>query len=277
MADPKNPEQERMSPHRRARQREYRAVGLLLILGMLVWIAQSTAHYVGSHDGVSFRSIVDYASSPTIIISFVGIICFLAYGIYLSRMMKEVRQAEDVRENLISFLTQAQDALHYQATHDSLTGLWNRAAILECFEQELARTRREDSVMSVIIADVDHFKLINDGYGHQAGDAVLREIAQRLKSCLRTYDAVGRYGGEEFLMIFPGCDAEQSGHIAERLVNELRSKPIRTSEGSFDITMSFGIVSLDGSREQDVDSIIRLADQALYNAKRAGRNRVERA
>jgi len=275
MKDPKDLEQYKLTPRRRARQREYNAIGLLLMLGMLVWIVQSTAYYFGSHDAVSFESFFDYVSSPELIISLVGIVCFLAYGIYVTRMMIEVRQSEEVRENLISFLTQAQKALHHQATHDNLTGIWNRATILDSFEQELARSRRENSQLSVIIGDVDHFKQINDQYGHLAGDAVLREIAQRLKSCMRSYDSVGRYGGEEFLMIFPGCNAEKSLLIAERLITELSCKPIETSEGSFDITMSFGVASVDDTQELDLDSIIRSADQALYNAKRSGRNRVE--
>lgn len=275
MKDPKDLQQDRSTPRRRARQREYHAIGLLLVLGMLVWIVQSTANYFGSHDAISFESIIDYISSPGLLMSFVGIVCFLGYGIYVTRMMIEVRQSEEVRENLISFLTEAQAALHHQATHDDLTGLWNRATILDSFEQELARARREDTDLSVIIGDVDHFKHINDRYGHLAGDAVLREIAQRLKSCMRSSDSVGRYGGEEFLMVFPGCNTEKSLNIADRLVTELGCRPIETSEGSFDVTMSFGIASVNGSQEQDVDSIIRSADQALYNAKRLGRNRVE--
>ncbi len=273
----RNPEQGQTNPRRQSRQREYRAIGLLLVLGMLVWIVQSIVNYIDSHDGVSFESIIDYLTSPGLIISLVGIVCFLGYGIYVSRMMMEVKRSEELRENLISFLTHAQEALHHQATHDDLTGLWNRATILESFEHELARVRRENTAMSVIIGDVDHFKLINDQYGHLAGDAVLREIAQRLKSYMRTYDSVGRYGGEEFLMVFPGCNAEKAVQIAERLATELGCKPIQTSEGTFNITMSFGVASVDGRREQDIDSIIRLADQALYNAKKSGRNRVERA
>ncbi len=275
MTAPGNPEQERTNPNRHARQREYRAISVLLVLGMLIWIVQSTAYYFGSHDAVSVESIIDYVRSPGIILSLVGIVCFLGYGIYVSRMMREVRRAEEVRESLISSLTRTQEALHYQATHDHLTGLKNRAAILDVFEKELDRARRENTLVSLIIGDVDHFKRINDRYGHLAGDAVLREIAQRLKSCIRTYDSVGRYGGEEFLMIFPGCDTKKSSQIVERLASELGSKPVETSEGSFHITMSFGIASAEGTRERDLDTIIGLADQALYNAKRSGRNRVE--
>lgn len=275
MEDPHNRGEDRAKNRRVARQREYRAVGILLVLGLVIWILQSTINYYGSHDAFSIVPVLRYLSSSEMIISLVGIVCFVGYGIYVSRIMIEVRRAEEERENLISYLTETKEALHYQATHDNLTGVWNRATILNTLADELARSAREATPVSVILGDVDHFKSINDRHGHLAGDSVLREVSRRLRSCLRSYDSIGRYGGEEFIIILPRCDAEMSERIAERLRSELSSKPIETSDGVFDITMSFGVAAVDGSVNQDIDSVVRSADEALYSAKKGGRNRVE--
>ena len=275
MTDPHSDGDDRAQKRRKARTREYRAVGLLLVLGMVIWILQSTVSYYGSYGALSIVPVLTYLSSSEMIISIVGIVCFIGYGIYVSRIMADVRRAEDERENLIAYLTEAKEALHYEATHDHLTGIWNRATILDSLERELARSLREETPVGVIIGDVDHFKAINDHHGHLAGDLVLREISRRLKSSLRAYDTIGRYGGEEFLIVLPQCDAVTSEHIAERLRSQVSTEPVKTSEGVFSITMSFGIASFDGKGHQDTDSIVALADQALYAAKRGGRNRVE--
>jgi two-component system, cell cycle response regulator len=119
--------------------------------------------------------------------------------------------------NLQDQLITAREALRVQATHDSLTGLLNRGAILEVLGRELARSDRLGTSLGVIMADLDHFKHINDTHGHLAGDAVLREAARRMRLCLRSYDVIGRYGGEEFLIVLPDCDALSTLSLAERL------------------------------------------------------------
>ncbi|MCA1959443.1 MAG: PAS domain S-box protein [Desulfomonile sp.] len=185
------------------------------------------------------------------------------------------KRADAEREKLIAELTQTRDALRFKATHDELSGVRNRGAIMEILHQELARSRREARPLGVIIADIDRFKEVNDEYGHLAGDALLRGVAQRIVSLMREYDSVGRYGGDEFLMILPGCDLENCRHAAERVRVSLCSEDIATSEGTFKCTMSFGVATSDCVNEGDVDCLVRASDEALYRAKSNGRNRVE--
>ena len=187
----------------------------------------------------------------------------------------ERKKAEAEREELISNLRQAEVTLRIQASHDGLTGLWNRMKILEVLDKELARSQREAKPFGILIADVDDFKQVNDHFGHLAGDAVLREVANRLVSSLRIYDSVGRYGGEEFLVIAPGCNLKDAKNVADRLRAAFCSKPVSTTEGQFEIRISIGVMSWEGQKGWHVDSLIRAADQALYRAKAAGRNRVE--
>jgi diguanylate cyclase (GGDEF)-like protein len=171
-------------------------------------------------------------------------------------------------------LLAAQEALREQATRDSLTKLWNRHAIFEFLSQEIARSYREGVPLGVLISDIDHFKKINDTHGHMAGDAVLREVAVRMRAAVRTYDAVGRYGGEEFLLILPGCDCETALLTAERMRENLQQSPIRLPEGTLvTVTASFGITSLPRGRQTSPETLVRLADEALYQAKQQGRNR----
>ncbi len=172
-------------------------------------------------------------------------------------------------------LLYALEKSEFQASHDALTGLWNRAAILEILQRELARSHREMNSVGVIMTDIDHFKKINDTYGHLAGDEVLRQTASRLTISLRPYDAVGRYGGEEFLLVLPNCSTPEALNIAERLRGSFQENPISNVEGSFNVSLSFGVAIIIGKDYQDTDAIIGLADEALYKAKNLGRNRVE--
>jgi diguanylate cyclase (GGDEF)-like protein len=171
-------------------------------------------------------------------------------------------------------LLAAQSALHEKATRDPLTGLWNRASILEILQRELARTRREGSALSVLMADLDHFKRINDTLGHLAGDEVLRQAARRMRQSLRQSDWVGRYGGEEFLIIQPGCDGQEGAHGAERLCQLLSCEPVLLPGGIVSMTLSVGVVSASSLADATVERLLREADDALYQAKSEGRNRV---
>jgi len=172
-----------------------------------------------------------------------------------------------------SELLQAQESLRFHAEHDALTGVLNRRAIRDLLRKELARCRRERNTLGVILADVDHFKKINDKYGHGAGDAVLVTAMQRISSCLRSYDVVGRYGGEEFLIIAPGCDIELAQKLAERIRVAIGEQPVDLGETSTTITLSLGVTL--GTPESDPEFLVTLADTAMYQAKRNGRNRVE--
>jgi diguanylate cyclase (GGDEF)-like protein len=176
--------------------------------------------------------------------------------------------------DLQSELLAARERLHYQATHDSLTGLLNRAAALDALRNELERANRQDLALSVILADVDHFKQINDTYGHAAGDAVLCEAARRMKSSVRVYDTVGRYGGEEFLFILPGCAGANAVIQADRLRTCITEHPIELPRQTITFTLSMGVVVRYGGASDDLDTLIQEADAALYQAKILGRNRV---
>ena len=165
-------------------------------------------------------------------------------------------------------------ASEYQASHDALTGLLNRKAIIESLKRELLRADRRTAPLGVIIADLDHFKRINDSHGHLAGDVVLKEVAALMTKSVRPYDSAGRYGGEEFLIVCPACDAECAHGVAERIRCLLSATPLVTTEGVFNVTMSLGVAAVNGGGH-DADSITRAVDQALYRAKEFGRNRVE--
>lgn len=176
-----------------------------------------------------------------------------------------------LQEQLIA----AREAMRDQATHDPLTGVWNRATILDTLEREFHRCQREDKPLSVMMVDLDHFKRINDSWGHQTGDDVLREVTKRMRSVLRPYDSLGRYGGEEFVVITPGCDKDAALNLAERLRGTVNATPVSTSTGALPITLSLGVASL--SRGLSTESLLRRADEALYQAKRAGKNRSQAA
>jgi len=166
---------------------------------------------------------------------------------------------------------EAREAMRHQATHDDLTSLLNRGAILELLARELSRSGREKSFTGVIMADLDHFKTVNDMYGHLVGDEVLREVADRLLVSVRPYDLIGRYGGEEFLIVLNNCDADSAMERAEALRLAIAAVPVRTESGSIPVTMSIGIASQHWE-SLSTDEIVREADAALYAAKDAGRN-----
>jgi len=170
-------------------------------------------------------------------------------------------------------LAAARAILQKKATHDSLTGLLNRGEILACLDQELARFERDAVCFSIIMADIDHFKKINDSYGHLAGDAVLRLTAGKMQSLMRPYDRLGRYGGEEFLIILPECCAECAKAFAERLCSSICRQDLETPEGMMSVTISLGVASTRSGAGEE--SLLKAADAALYRAKGKGRNRVE--
>ena len=175
----------------------------------------------------------------------------------------------DLEDNLV----QAREAMRFKATHDILTGVWNRGAILETLERETGRSRREGPSLGVLIADLDHFKSVNDTYGHLAGDAVLREVTRRMQMDIRPYDAVGRYGGEEFLILLPGCNGSDTGEKAERLREAISREAVETPAGNLAVTMSIGGVATGDWPEDTANQILQMTDLALYRAKREGRNR----
>lgn len=170
-------------------------------------------------------------------------------------------------------LVKAQGALRWEATRDGLTGLWNRKAVLEILERELLRSERHGMPVGVIMADVDHFKTINDSRGHAVGDRVLGIIASEIAAVVRPYDSVGRYGGEEFLIVAPGCGPHATWELAERICHYVANCNIVAGGSNLNVSLSLGIAS--GSSAADAEKLLHDADTALYQAKNAGRNRVE--
>jgi diguanylate cyclase (GGDEF)-like protein len=170
-------------------------------------------------------------------------------------------------------LVKSQEVLQFAATHDDLTRLNNRAAIDEMLRRELARSKRDDSSLSVLLLDIDHFKTVNDTYGHAVGDEVIRGIADRFSNVVRAYDSVGRYGGEEFLAILPGCDVAGVTDQAHRLLDVIRSRGFETSAGKLKITASVGAACNKEIPHATPLTLLRVADTRLYQAKYDGRNR----
>ncbi|MFZ0315111.1 MAG: diguanylate cyclase [Candidatus Korobacteraceae bacterium] len=169
----------------------------------------------------------------------------------------------------------AQQALRFQATHDPLTAIWNRGALFELLRAELERAQRKPTSLSLFLVDLDHFKRVNDEFGHLAGDAILREVTQRLSAAVRVYDVVGRYGGEEFIVAAAGLGADRSYQFAERLRHAVSDSPVRTQQAEVTMTISIGVVTANPCGESSVEKLIQSADAALYQAKADGRNRVQ--
>jgi diguanylate cyclase (GGDEF)-like protein len=167
-----------------------------------------------------------------------------------------------------------------EARTDALTGLRNRRAIEETAGTELKRSARSEAPLAVIVCDIDHFKQINDRYGHDAGDRVIRAVAEQLGSVTRGTDVLARWGGEEFLAILPGTDAREAVVLAERMRLVVQNAAMPAGEG-IRVTISLGVAGLDGSGIPDTaarwDHVVREADRAMYRAKAAGRNRVAAA
>jgi diguanylate cyclase (GGDEF)-like protein len=188
----------------------------------------------------------------------------------LSVRLRAGKRIIDLQMNLM----EAREELREKASKDLLTMLPNRAAIAGTLEQEVARCHRDQRSVGVILLDIDHFKKVNDTFGHFAGDAVLRETAARLRNSMRTYDQVGRYGGEEFLVVLPNCELEQAANQAERMRQRLQESKVRADAGTeISVSASFGVTISDLS-DRSPDLFVRVADEALYRAKAGGRNRV---
>jgi len=172
-------------------------------------------------------------------------------------------------------LLAAREILYAKATHDSLTSLLNHEEILGILDRELARSERDGLCVSIIMVDIDHFKQVNDTYGHLAGDVVLRTISHKMQAMMRMYDSIGRYGGEEFLVILPECCMECAAAFAQRLCSCISSDTIDTPDGMIAVTISLGVADSGKGGRQDAQALVKAADSALYKAKKNGRNRVE--
>jgi two-component system cell cycle response regulator len=187
----------------------------------------------------------------------------------------ELRARVEVGRRMVEMqdaLCKARDALAHEASHDPLTRIFNRRAVVSVLSRELSRESRQHHGLAAGICDIDHFKKINDTYGHMVGDDVLCAFTRLLRTGLRDYDCLGRIGGEEFLVIAPEVDNDGATNLFERLRMRVANTPISTRAGTVTITVSIGVRIV---REGDtIDTVLAAADDALYRAKKGGRNRV---
>ena len=183
------------------------------------------------------------------------------------RLRAAMRMADAQRQ-----LAAARDVMRDKAMRDGLTGLWNKETISTRLQTELDRCARERRPTSAILIDLDHFSLVNERFGHLGGDAALREVAARLTHAVRGYDAVGRYGGEELLVVLPGTAAHDALALADRLLEDIRRHPVHCSEGCIEVTASAGVATAAPGTPVTPDELLRSADRALYEAKHGGRD-----
>ncbi len=244
------------------------------------------------------RSIREFGEKPYIYILLLAekgkgeyILEFLEAGAddYLTRPYDELELKARLRAgkrilDLREELRRAQATIGYQAYHDPLTGLWNRGAIIDALQRELARVRREKAPVGLLMVSIDGLKDINDKYGHMAGDAAIRATARELRASLRPYDAIGRYGGEAFVIIVTGCDSRSSMKQAERFFETLKGRSVDISQwGKFvsgkdaalPILYSIGVIS--GTGEHDSETLLKSLESALRKARGEGGNRIESA
>jgi len=172
-------------------------------------------------------------------------------------------------------LVEAREEMRFKATHDALTSLWDRGAITALLQSELSRSIRDQSPVSLLLCDIDHFKQINDVHGHQTGDEVLEEVSSRLLDVVRSHDAVGRYGGEEFLIVLSGCNSENLKERAEHVREAICGAPFLTKRGPLPVSLSLGAITIENwEKSNPIEPFLKQADAALYQAKALGRNRV---
>lgn len=222
---------------------------LLVFFGFPLLVMLTVMHFLGQSVIMIFGTLFD----PVMMFVVAAIASEVLYRTWLDAFVANQRLAE-------------------HAATDPLTGLSNRRHIEPQLAGETASANRHDSTFSILMADLDHFKQVNDTHGHDVGDEVLREVARRMRALLRTEDRPVRWGGEEFLVLLTNTDAEQAGVVAEKIRRAIAEAPIECNGASIDITISLGVAEYRG--EHDPLEIIRRADRALYQAKDEGRNRV---
>ena len=201
------------------------------------------------------------------------------HRLYWSVIEERVAEAEQNRELLAAKAAaeRAREEMRFQATHDPLTMTLNRGELLAQLRREMNRNYREREEMALIMIDIDHFKRVNDELGHLAGDEVLRVVTLRVQRAVRSYDLVGRYGGEEFLVVMPRCTVRQAMSVGHRILADVSSKPVPVPGDEVQVTVSAGAASFCPQEDECEQGHLARVDAALYEAKRQGRNRVVEA
>jgi diguanylate cyclase (GGDEF)-like protein len=241
---------------------------------------------VWNEQGASFNFTIQppLSRTPLAYIGYGVVALLLTWGVIVLRTQSLVRRQEELTRTVAertaeleaekNELEEMRRELHLRATHDTLTGLLNRAAILEHLEHEVSRAKRDRVPLGVLLADLDHFKHINDVYGHLCGDDVIRDAARRFREVLRDYDLAGRYGGEEFLILLPGMDPTLAPERVEELLDAIRSAPFESGGRRLPLTCSIGVATFHPDADStDTRAILTRADTALYIAKNMGRDR----
>ncbi len=186
----------------------------------------------------------------------------------LASRLRNARRILELQEQLMA----ARDALRFESTHDGATGVLNRSGLRENLHREFQRAVRFGTTLGTVLVDLDHFRLINDSFGYQAGDTVLREVAARIRNTIRGYDLVGRYGADEFLVLSPETSAKALMVQAERILGALSGSPVSCDGHEIIVTASIGVASSEERTEVD---LVQAAETAMKQAKKTGRNSVE--
>lgn len=249
--------------------------GVAFVVEMIA-VVRSAVKQGSQFTGWSLADSIDsplftFGGSAITVYTLAGALMLVAiiYAVYNSVREDQRRQITLEREKME--LMRAREQMRYNAEHDGLTGLWNHRIIVQRLRWEMDRSQRDGTPLSVILVDIDHFKRVNDSFGHLAGDLVLKEISAIFAGSLRSYDWVGRYGGEEFLLILPGSEIESALSRAEELRQAVQSAQIMDGETKLQVTASFGVAS-GFPPDYAAEAVIRAVDAALYRAKGTGRN-----
>lgn len=223
---------------------------------------------------LEFGGAGDIVRNFRIVVSMIAVVILGSLLYMVQRALKEGLQQSLVRTNeSLEKLAEAREALLHQASHDAMTGAMNRSAIVDALERELGRASRSDQGVAVLLVDLDHLKEINDRFGHAAGDVAIIAISSRMQDCVRSHDLVGRYGGDEFLVVIPESNYPTALHIAERMRSHLSATPVMWHSNEITLTASIGVAM---SRPGDTAAqLLRRADVALYSGKTLSRNTIQ--
>jgi diguanylate cyclase (GGDEF)-like protein len=260
-------------------------LGLNLLGHSAEWLGggHSPASWLGEALAPAFA--VQILSEPKVLgLSVAALFFFVLWVIAWSRNQRHLDERQMLQFHLLSRdeelkreqsdLAVARQALRSHAVRDELTGLPNRASIMEVLEREMARAVRDKSVLSVVLADVDHLTKINESHGEPAGDEVLKEVGRRLEHAIRNYDAAGRYAGGEFLLVLPSFEADTGVERLRKIHDAICGKPIHFNRLSLTVTCSFGVGILMPSHFYSSEELLERAGQAMMTAKQDGRNRI---
>ncbi|HMK30220.1 MAG TPA: GGDEF domain-containing protein [Terriglobales bacterium] len=223
---------------------------------------------------LEFSRVAEAVQRFRVLVSLATIVAMAAM-LFAKQHVLGSRLQQSLADARLSFLelARAREALEYQATHDAMTGVMNRATVVAALERELARASRSGKQLAAMLIDLDHFKQINDQFGHHAGDIAIIASSTRMQDCVRSHDYVGRYGGEEFLVIIPDCDEPSASHIAERMRHRISGAPVVYSGRPIEVTATLGVAMSEPG--DSPESLLRRADLALYRGKEIGRDTVQ--